>query len=68
MYKQSVGWRGGDVPLWSWRRFLSSPRGLKAVAIGAATWSAYEFADATLRALAALEPHATPRHGAETAR
>lgn len=53
LYKQAVGWRPGDTPLWSWRRFIASPRGLKAVGIGAATWSAYELADACLRALAA---------------
>lgn len=51
-YKRSVGWRGDDAPLWSWRRFLQSPRGLKAIGLGAATWSAYELADAVLRKLA----------------
>lgn len=52
LYKQEVGWRKPDAPLWSFARFLSSPRGLKAVLIGASTWSMYELADATLRALA----------------
>ena len=51
-FKRSVGWRGDDAPLWSWRRFLQSPRGLKAIGLGAATWSAYELADAVLRKLA----------------
>ena len=49
LYKQSVGWRDPNAPLWSLDRFLRSPRGLKAVAVGAATWSAYELADAALR-------------------
>ena len=53
MYKQSVGWRDESAPLWSLRRFLRSPRGAKAVAVGAATWSVYEVADASLRYLAA---------------
>lgn len=52
LYKRSVGWRAADAPLWSFSRFLSSPRGVKAVAIGAVTWSVYEVADACLRALA----------------
>lgn len=52
LYKRAVGWRDADAPLWSFRRFLTSPRGGKAVAIGAATWSAYEVADAGIRALA----------------
>lgn len=49
MYKRSVGWRDENAPLWSFRRFLRSPRGVKAVVVGAATWSAYEVADASLR-------------------
>ena len=53
MYKQAVGWRAADEPLWSFRRFLTSPRGGKAIAIGAVTWSAYEVADAGIRAVAA---------------
>ena len=52
LYKRAVGWRDANEPLWSLRRFLSSPRGGKAVAIGAVTWSIYEVADAGIRALA----------------
>ncbi len=52
LYKRSVGWRTNDAPLWSFQRFLSSPRGLKAMLIGASTWSMYEVADAALRAWA----------------
>ena len=52
LYKRAVGWRDANEPLWSIRRFLSSPRGGKAVAIGAVTWSIYEVADAGIRALA----------------
>ena len=52
LYKRAVGWRAHDAPLWSLRRFLTSPRGGKAVAIGAITWSAFEIADAGIRALA----------------
>ena len=54
LYKKSVGWRDPDAPLWSMSRFLRSPRGLKALGVGAATWSAYEVADAGIRYLAAL--------------
>lgn len=53
LYKQAIGWRPPDAPLWSFQRFLSSPRGLKSLGIGAITWSAYEVADVTLRAYAA---------------
>jgi hypothetical protein len=52
LYKRAVGWRAHDAPLWSLRRFLTSPRGGKAVLIGATTWSAFEIADAGVRALA----------------
>jgi len=52
LYKRAVGWRDANEPLWSVRRFLSSPRGGKAVTIGAITWSIYEVADAAIRALA----------------
>lgn len=53
LYKQAIGWRDPTAPLWSFDRFLRSPRGLKAVGVGALTWSAYEIADAGLRYLAA---------------
>ena len=53
LYKQAIGWRDPTAPLWSFDRFLRSPRGLKAVGVGALTWSAYEIADAGLRSLAA---------------
>ena len=41
-FKISRGWRHPDTPLISPRRFITSPRGIKAVAIGAATWGIYE--------------------------
>ena len=53
LYKKAVGWRHAGAPLWSLDRFVRSPRGLKAVGIGALTWSAYELADAGLRYVAA---------------
>ena len=52
LYKRAVGWRSADAPLWSWQRFLHSPRGGRAMVVGAMTWSVYELADAGLRALA----------------
>lgn len=70
LYKRSIGWRGDSAPLWSLQRFVSSPRGAKAVAIGAGTWSAYEFVDAGLRRLGStssegIEATATPRDAAD---
>lgn len=60
LYKRAVGWRAVDeAPLWSWQRFLKSPRGLKAIGIGAATWSAYELADAGLRSIARADDDTT---------
>ena len=44
LYKQSLRWRAADAPLLSLKRFITSPRGLKAVAIGAVTWTAYDSA------------------------
>lgn len=49
LYKKAIGWRKADAPLWSWERFVSSPRGLKALGLGALTWTAYEAADTALR-------------------
>ena len=40
-----MGWRSADTPLWSFERFIRSPRGLKAAGIGAVTWTAYEFVE-----------------------
>ena len=51
LYKRAMGWRDPDAPLWSFKRFLRSPRGLKAIGVGALTWSAYEVVDAGLRGL-----------------
>lgn len=42
LYKKHMGWRPADAPLLSPARFVTSPRGLKAVAISGATWTAYE--------------------------
>ena len=44
LYKQRMGWRPPDAPLLSGPRFVTSPRGLKAVAISGATWVVYELA------------------------
>ena len=52
LYKREVRWRAANAPLWSITRFVSSPRGLKAVLVGASTWAVYELADAALRKLA----------------
>ena len=42
MYKIHIGARPPSTPLWSWERFLTSPRGLKSIALGAVTWGCYE--------------------------
>ena len=55
MYKRSCGYRPPDTPLLSWDRFITSPRGMKAVLLGAATWAAYEFS--------MLAVHRLHRHG-----
>ncbi|CAB9525130.1 expressed unknown protein [Seminavis robusta] len=44
LYKRSMGWRPVDAPLLSTARFLTSPRGLKAVVISGTTWAVYEAA------------------------
>ena len=44
MYKIHIKQRSAATPLLSWERFLTSPRGLKAIAIGAVTWGCYEIA------------------------
>jgi hypothetical protein len=41
-YKISIGNRPRNTPLLSWNRFVTSPRGLKAIVLGAVTWAAYE--------------------------
>jgi hypothetical protein len=41
-YKISIGTRPHDTPLLSWSRFVTSPRGMKAIVLGSATWAAYE--------------------------
>ena len=48
LFKIAVGWRSPDTPLWSKQRFLRGPRGLKAVGIGAVTWSVYELVSQAL--------------------
>ena len=42
IYKVRRGWRPADAPLLSLRRTLTSPRGVRAVAAGAATFAAME--------------------------
>jgi|EP01047_Picozoa_sp_COSAG01_P059368 hypothetical protein len=42
LYKVHIGVRPSCTPLLSWERFLASPRGLKHIALGAATWGCYE--------------------------
>ena len=49
-----AGWREPHTVLWSHRRFISSPRGLKATAIGAVTFAGYEV---VMMALSALSGH-----------
>lgn len=44
LYKQRMGWRALDAPLLSPQRFVTSPRGLRAVFTSGMTWAAYEFA------------------------
>ncbi|CAB9512243.1 expressed unknown protein [Seminavis robusta] len=44
LYKRSMGWRPADAPLFSSARFLTSPRGITAVAISGTTWAVYEAA------------------------
>jgi hypothetical protein len=41
-YKISIGARPSDTPLLSWNRFITSPRGVNAIVLGAATWATYE--------------------------
>ena len=54
LYKKSLGWRPLDAPLLSPARFLTSPRGLKAVGISGVTWMAYEAAVLAVRQLTAF--------------
>ena len=42
LFKVSLGMRAKETALVSARRFLTSPRGIKATAVGAATWGIYE--------------------------
>ena len=49
LYKQRMGWRDRNAPLLSPSRFITSPRGLKAVGISAGTWAVYELISAGVR-------------------
>ena len=51
LYKINIGARAADTPLLSRDRFLSSPRGLRAITVGALTWGVYEM---TMLAVAQL--------------
>ena len=44
LYKKRMGWRSPHAPLLSSARFVTSPRGLKAVLISGCTWAVYEAA------------------------
>ena len=57
-----AGWREPHTVLWSTRRFLSSPRGLKATAIGAVTFAGYEVVMMALSALSGHHESASVRH------
>ena len=50
----SQGWRPADALLFDPKRFVTSPRGIKAVCVGAATWMVYE---ATMRLMQVLAAH-----------
>eukprot|EP01050_Picozoa_sp_SAG11_P015054 SAG11_NODE_1916_length_4071_cov_3.418429_6_plen_145_part_00 len=43
------GWRSADTPLWCLDRFITSPRGLRAIAVGAGTWAMYDGSMMALR-------------------
>jgi len=53
LYKVSMGWRAADAPLLSGSRFVTSPRGAKAVGISGATWVVYEAVVLAVRELTA---------------
>ena len=53
LYKVRMGWRPPDAPLLSGSRFITSPRGAKAVGISGATWVVYEAVILAVRELTA---------------
>jgi hypothetical protein len=44
LYKKQYGWRPANALLFDPNRFITSPRGLNAIGVGAATWMVYEAA------------------------
>jgi hypothetical protein len=62
LYKKRYGWRPADALLFDPKRFITSPRGVQAIATGAVTWMVYE---ATMRLVHELAQHGQALEEAE---